>query len=97
VAARRQALARLRREATFAAVVPESPETRPGAGARSPTALPPRHRQYGHAHPATLLGAWIGDQFTAPKPPGTMNAVTDFEAATGKRPSLIEFSSTFAR
>jgi hypothetical protein len=41
-------------------------------------------------------GAWIGGQFTGNEAPWDMNAVTDFEAVTGKSPSVIEFGSAFA-
>jgi hypothetical protein len=41
-------------------------------------------------------GAWIGNQFTGVEAPWDMNAVAKFTRLTGKRLSLIHFSSPFA-
>jgi Glycosyl hydrolase family 26 len=41
-------------------------------------------------------GAWIGSQHTGTEAPWDMNAVSDFEAETGKPLSLIHFASPFA-
>ncbi|HVV89021.1 MAG TPA: glycosyl hydrolase [Solirubrobacterales bacterium] len=45
---------------------------------------------------AVYWGAWIGSQLTGEEAPWDMNAVTEFEAETGKAPSLVEFGSPFA-
>jgi hypothetical protein len=41
-------------------------------------------------------GAWIGDQLTGTQAPWDMSAVSKFEQMTGKKLSLIHFSSPFA-
>ena len=46
--------------------------------------------------PSIYWGAEIGDQYTGAHPPWDMNAVTQFEAATGKAPSIIAFAAPFS-
>jgi mannan endo-1,4-beta-mannosidase len=47
--------------------------------------------------PASIYwGAWIGSQLTGGQPPWDMSAVTKFEEMTGKRLSLVHFSSPFS-
>jgi mannan endo-1,4-beta-mannosidase len=41
-------------------------------------------------------GAWIGNQLTGSEAPWDMNAVSSFEQKTGKKLSIVNFSSPFA-
>ncbi|HEV3227410.1 MAG TPA: glycosyl hydrolase [Acidimicrobiales bacterium] len=46
--------------------------------------------------PGIYWGAQIGDQYTGGHPPWDMNAVTQFEAMTGKSASIVAFAAPFA-
>jgi mannan endo-1,4-beta-mannosidase len=66
---------------------PSSPEPVPPA-TPEPPATPPTSSDY--------WGAWIGPQFTGTPAPQDMNAVSDFEALSGKPLSLLETYSPWA-